>query len=75
MNVIAHKTKFLGIGVPSRPGKCPHCSNEMPVDSVAFCDEEKWLGYATLFCSEECLQAGHLIMAKEHHVGGHMIKW
>jgi hypothetical protein len=47
----------------------------MPVDSVAFCDEEKWLGYATLFCSEECLQAGHLVMAKEHHVGGHMIKW
>jgi hypothetical protein len=74
--MIISKTKFLGIGVPPRPTMCPQCRKTIEVDSFVVYDGDKWLGHATFFCSEECLQKDPAIEDKSHHRGnGVMMEW
>jgi hypothetical protein len=75
VNVIAHKTKFLGIGVPPRATQCPKCGNVIAPESTCFFDDAQWMRTATFFCSEQCLQAGYKLEDKTHHGAAHMIKW
>jgi hypothetical protein len=74
--MIISKTKFLGIGVPSRPSACPQCRKTIEVDSFVVYDGDKWLGHATFFCSEECLQKDPALEDRSHHRGdGKPMQW
>jgi hypothetical protein len=70
------KTRFLGIGVPPRVTSCPRCKLQIDVDSFVFYDGSRWMGHATFFCSEACLEADPKLEDKTHRRGdGVMMEW
>ncbi len=74
MTVVAHKTRFLGIGVPPKATKCSKCGNVIAPESTCFFDDAQLMHTATLFCSEQCLHEGQGIEDKTHCGTSHMIE-
>lgn len=74
--MIIGKTRFLGIGVPPRPTRCPQCKKLIEVDAMVVYDGDKWIRHATFFCSEQCLQVDPKLEDPSHRdSGGMMMEW